>query len=80
MRTCAIMRDTPTLYKQLRDLGISRSYASQIANGHRTPSLALSLRLHERFGVKVGPMVDKTDSEIRTLRRASHLLENGSAA
>lgn len=80
MQTFAAMRDTSPLYKQLCELGVSRAYASQIANGHRKPSLALALRLHDAFGVKVGPTADKTDGEIKTLRRASHLLENGSAA
>lgn len=57
------------LAERLRAIGISQSYASQIVNGRRAPSLALALRIHREIGVKLGPIADASPAEIRTLKR-----------
>lgn len=68
------MKNTSPLYANLRALGISRPYASQISGGSRKPSLGLALRLYREFGTKIGPLENKTKREIETLERANDLL------
>lgn len=50
-------------------LSVSVAYASQLLSGARVPSLELALRLFDRAGVKLGPLVGATDEEIATLRK-----------
>lgn len=73
---CAAMsldRANP-LVAQLRGIGVSSPYASQIASGTRKPSLALAIKIWRRLGVQLGPIEGKTDEEIETLEKASELL------
>lgn len=65
---------TNPLVAQLRGIGVSSPYASQIAGGTRKPSLPLALRIWRELGVKLGPIDGKTEDEIETLERASELL------
>ena len=58
-----------SLYADLKGIGISSSYASQISRGDRTPSLALALRIFRELGVKLGPLVGASKSEIAALER-----------
>lgn len=71
------MLDTnnPSLLKRLRAIGVSASYASEIASGARKPSLALALRIYRETGEQVGLLSGKTKHEIELLARATRLLE-----
>jgi transcriptional regulator with XRE-family HTH domain len=51
-------------------LGISVPYASQLLSGARPPSLPLALDYFAKSGVKLGPLVSKTDEQIEILRQA----------
>jgi transcriptional regulator with XRE-family HTH domain len=51
-------------------LGVSVPYASQLLSGARVPKLELALDMYDRSGVKLGPLKDKTDEQIATLRSA----------
>lgn len=57
----------PTELKEA--MGISLSYASMILNGRREPPVALALRIHSRFGVKLGCLTSASDNDIAALRR-----------
>jgi transcriptional regulator with XRE-family HTH domain len=61
----------PSLSELLRGIGISESYASQLVNGRRTPSLQLALRIHREIGVKMGVLKDASDEEIKALSRVA---------
>jgi hypothetical protein len=63
------------LVAQLRGIGVSSPYASQIASGNRKPSLALAIKIWRRLGVQLGPIEGKTGEQIETLARASELLK-----
>lgn len=39
------------LAERLKGIGISESYASQLVNGRRTPSLRLALRIEQQLGI-----------------------------
>lgn len=58
------------LAERLRAIGVSESYASQIVNGRRPPSMKLALRIHSEVGEKLGPLADVADDDIPALRRA----------
>lgn len=66
----AMQTNNRDLSKRLRSLGISESYASEIVNGRRPPSMALALRIHAELGEKLGPLADVLDDDIPALRRA----------
>jgi transcriptional regulator with XRE-family HTH domain len=51
-------------------LDISVAYASQLLSGARVPSLALSIDIFDRAGIKLGPIKEKSDEQIATLREA----------
>lgn len=57
------------LAAKLREIGISKSYASQIANGRRPPSVPLALDIHEKLELKLGPLAGLQDDEIALLAR-----------
>lgn len=59
------------LVDKLRSIGISDSYAWQIANGRRPPSLKLALRIHKKIGEKLGPLSGATAAEIAALERVN---------
>lgn len=59
----------PALAERLRSIGISESYASQLVNRRRAPSLALALRIHRELGEKMGPISEATPAEIKALER-----------
>ncbi|MBB4799689.1 hypothetical protein HNP32_003449 [Brevundimonas bullata] len=48
--------------------GLSKSFAYHVASGARSISVPLALWLHEHDGLKVGPLIGKTPSQIRALR------------
>lgn len=51
-------------------LEISVAYASQLLSGARVPSLELSISIYDRAGIKLGPIAEKTDEQIATLKEA----------
>ena len=51
-------------------LGISEPYASQLLTGARVPSLSRAIELYDLCGLKFGPIKDKSDEQITTLREA----------
>lgn len=59
------------LAKKLTGIGISESYASQLANSppRRKPSLGLALKIYHKLGVKMGPLVGAMADEIPALER-----------
>lgn len=57
------------LSKSLRSIGISESYASEIVNEKRPPSMTLALRIHAELGEKLGPLANVADEDIPALRR-----------
>lgn len=72
------MKSASPVYDELRGLGVSKPYASQVASGRRKPSLNLALRLYKKCGTKIGPLKNKTNAEIRTLELAHGLLNDDS--
>lgn len=54
-------------------MGISESYASQLVNGRRVPSMPLALRIHHEIGAKLGPLDGVDDADIPALRRVHGL-------
>lgn len=58
---------TPSLAMQLQQIGVKKSHAYMIAWGKRSPSLSLALRIHREIGIKLGPLAEATDREIKTL-------------
>lgn len=71
--------DNPSLLKRLRAIGVSASYASEIASGSRKPSLSLALRIYRETGEQVGTLVGKSKHDIAVLERAQRLQEGGAA-
>jgi transcriptional regulator with XRE-family HTH domain len=67
--------DPKALAAQLRSIGVSQSYASEIAHGQRAPSLKLALRIYDQLGIRLGPIADKEKRDIDTLRRARSMIE-----
>lgn len=65
------MAGTETLYSRLCGMGLSKPYASQIANGHRAPGMKLALRIYKEIGTKLGPLKDATVREIEVAERLS---------
>lgn len=57
-------------------IGKSRSYVSKVLSGKRSPTLPLALRIFDVTGTRLGPLTDKTDAEIETLRQASQILDD----
>lgn len=53
--------------ERLRAMGISESYASQLANAKRKPSQPLALRIYRETKIKLGPIAAATDAEIAML-------------
>lgn len=58
---------------------MSGPYASQLASGKRRPPLDLAVRIYERTGAKLGPLENRTDAEIETLRQANAILDTSPA-
>ncbi len=67
------------LYQQLKALGISPPYASQIAHGRRVPGLRLAIRIWHATGVKLGPVADLNRAQIARLEhlRLKRLSQRG---
>lgn len=59
----------PSLNSKLVELGVSKSYASQISRGKRPPSVALAIRIFREIGVKLGPIANASKDEIEALER-----------
>ena len=55
------------LYQVLQGLGLSRSYASQLARGMRAPGLPLAIRIWRATGEKLGPVAGLDRSQIARL-------------
>lgn len=60
---------TEETYAALIQIGVSRSYASQIANGHREPAFELSLRLFRDSGLKIGKLSVASEADINAALR-----------
>ena len=43
------------------ELGLSRSYSSELLNRHRTPSLAVAVRIERAFGIPAATWVEPQD-------------------
>lgn len=63
--------ETPSLAARLVSIGISESYASQLVNRRRRPSLGLALRIHREIGERLGPIADCSPDEIAALERVA---------
>lgn len=61
---------TPSLAMQLRKAGVNKSHAYMIAWGKRAPSLPLAVRIHAVTGLKLGPVSEMTDAQIKALGRS----------
>lgn len=61
--------EVATVADRLKSAGISESYASLIANGHRKPSQPLAIDIYRKTGLKLGPIADATDADIDALER-----------
>lgn len=55
--------------ERLRSIGISESYASQLARNIRKPSQPLAIRIFRQTGLKLGPIARATDEDIEALER-----------
>lgn len=53
--------------ERLRAIGISESYASQLARSIRPPSKPLAIDIFRRTGMKLGPIADLTEQQIDVL-------------
>lgn len=53
---------------ELRDAGLSRSFADHVLAGTRQVGVPLALWLLDRRGLRVGPVAGRTPAEIRLLR------------
>jgi hypothetical protein len=51
--------------ERLRRIDVSGPYAWQIAHGKRAPSRKLAVRIWREAGIKLGPLVGKSDDEIQ---------------
>jgi hypothetical protein len=58
---------------QLRQIGVSGPYASQLTTGARKPSLRLAIKIFREVGLKLGPLEGLDAKEIRTLEAAHKL-------
>lgn len=65
------MSNAPTLAERLRGIGISESYASQLARAVRDPSMPLAIRIYRELGAKLGPIKGATATEIAALERVT---------
>jgi transcriptional regulator with XRE-family HTH domain len=63
------MEDKASLNSRIVALGVSRSYASEIVNGKRNPSLHLAVKIYRKLGVKLGPIANATPAEISAIER-----------
>lgn len=81
--------NTEEIYAALIQIGVSRSYASQIANGHREPPLELSLKLFKICGLKIGKLSNAFEADIDAIIRVlgmpseppnSHITDHTGAA
>ncbi len=61
------MEDEASLNSRIVALGVSRSYASEIVSGNRSPSVPLAIRIFRKIGVKLGPLVNASEDEINAL-------------
>lgn len=72
--------DSPSLASRLVSIGISESYASQLANKRRAPSLSLSLRIYRELQERMGPVAHCSDEEIAALERVNATRSQEAAA
>jgi transcriptional regulator with XRE-family HTH domain len=68
----------PSLNSKIVALGVSKSYASQLAAGIRVPSLGLALKIYRSIGVKLGPLAGASKTEIAALEKVAN--REGAAA
>lgn len=65
------MMNASTIYTKLVNMGVSKAYASQIANGKRKPSLAMAIRVFRKIGLKIGPLEGASKRDIEAAERIS---------
>lgn len=63
------MDASPDIALRLREIGVNRSYAWQIANGKRPPSQRLAVRIFRETGLKLGPVAGLSESEIAVIEK-----------
>lgn len=63
--------ESPSIYERLVAIGVSKPYASQIANGYRKPSLHLALKIFRETGLKLGPLFGASEDDIASAIRLS---------
>ena len=61
--------DEPTYNDIAAKAGISRSYACEIVNGKRRPSLATALRIYDATGLRFGQLAGLGKRDIEAARR-----------
>jgi hypothetical protein len=57
------------IIERLRGIGISKSYAHELANRKRKPSDVLAIRIFRETGLKLGPIEHAADDDIDALAR-----------
>lgn len=63
------MKTAASLRAGMKEMGISRSYASEISTGIREPGQELAIKIYRKLGVKLGPIAHATKAEIDMLER-----------
>lgn len=63
------MNASPDIALLLREIGVNRSYAWQIANDKRQPSQKLAVRIFRETGLKLGPVTDLSEADIAVLEK-----------
>lgn len=61
-----------SLNSKLVALGVSKSYASEIVSGDRSPGMTLAIRIYRAIGKKFGPLIGLSEKEIRALEKATN--------
>lgn len=64
------MTQQPNPLKPLiEDKVLSQPYASQLLSGNRQPGLRLAIKIYRRVGMKLGPLIHASKSEIDLLEK-----------
>lgn len=58
-----------SLNSKLVALGVSKSYASELAAGTKTPGEKLAIKIYRKLGLKLGPIANASAREIKLLEK-----------
>lgn len=72
--------DSAALYQELRGIGVSAPYASQLSRGDREPSQALAAKIFRDLGLKLGPLKGLSDEECLALVKIENRKQRKRAA